>query len=103
MLRWLKHTTGPAVCAVAAVVTVLAVGCHTDVAWAVDVVNADKVPREIVINDSNGQSKIVTVPPREKLSSVCESCVVLSGNTSVEVTGKVIVKVENGQISGGSK
>ncbi|TAL03748.1 MAG: hypothetical protein EPO08_03405 [Rhodospirillaceae bacterium] len=103
MLRQVKRATGATVGAIAAVVATIAVGCDTGTAWAVDVVNTDKVPREIVINDSDGQSKMLTLSPRGKLSDVCDSCVVLSGNTSAEAAGKTTVRIEGGNVVTGSK
>jgi hypothetical protein len=85
----------------AVVLVVLAVSGGS--AQAVDVVNRDKVPREIVVNSSDGRSTLVTVPPRETVAAVCDACVILSGDTSVEASGGVTVRIEGGKVSIGSK
>ena len=71
--------------------------------WAVDVINRDKVPREIVVNSSDGDSSVRTLKPQEKVANVCTSCVVLTGNTSVEASGNDTVMVEGGKVSIASK
>lgn len=68
-------------------------------ASAVDVVNRDKVPREVVINASDGESKVLTLAPRQEVANVCMACVILAGDTSVEAEGRTTVKVEGGRVS----
>jgi hypothetical protein len=87
---------------VALAVAVVAVGGGSP-ARAVDVVNRDKVPRQVVVNSSDGQSQVLTVPAREKVGGVCSDCVVLLGNTSVEAKGAMTVMVEGGKVSIGSQ
>ena len=72
-------------------------------ASAVDVVNRDKVPREIIVNSDDGQSTVMTVQAHQKLENVCKACIVLSGITSVEANGSVTVLVEGGKVSIGSR
>jgi hypothetical protein len=72
-------------------------------AHAVDLVNRDKVPREVVVNGNDGESTVMTLKPQEKVTGVCKACVILSGRTSVEATGNVTVMVEDGKASIGSK
>src|SRR4051812_28413605 len=72
-------------------------------ARAVDIVNRDKVPREIVVNDSDGESSTRTLKPQEKVANACTACVILTGSTSVEANGDVTVMIEGGKVSIGSK
>jgi hypothetical protein len=84
-----------------ALVAALTVGAHA--AYAVDVVNRDKVQREVTVNRADGSSDKLTLKPGQKLPGVCSDCVVLMGDTSVEAKGKMTVKVEGGKVSIGSQ
>ena len=68
-------------------------------ALAVDVINDDAAAREIVVNTDNGESKTVTLAPRQKIKGVCESCVVVLGKASVEASKTDVVKIAGGKIS----
>ncbi len=83
--------------------TCVATLAMTTAAWAVDVVNRDKIPREIVLNLPDGNYKTLTVKPQEKATGVCAECVVLYGRTSAEATGNDVVQIEGGKVSIGSK
>ena len=72
-------------------------------AEAVDIINRDKEPREIVVNTSDGDSIVRTLKPQEKVANVCTACVILTGTTSVEVSGNDTVMIEGGKVSVGSK
>ena len=77
-----------------------ALGCAlSDPVWAVDVVNRDPVARAVIVNRADGQSAMLTIKPGQKLNDVCNDCVVLVGNSSVEATGRVTVKIEGGKVS----
>ena len=73
------------------------IGGFASPASAVDIVSREKVARDIVINRVDGSSDTITIKPGEKLAAVCEECIVLLGNTSVEASGKV--RVEGGKVS----
>ncbi len=70
-------------------------------AMAVDVVNRDRVEREVVVNTSDGQSNVITLKAGERVANVCTSCVVLVGETSVEVTGRVVAIIQGGKVTAG--
>lgn len=70
-------------------------------AMAVDVVNRDRVEREVVVNTSDGQSNVITLKAGERVANVCTSCVVLVGETSVEVTGRVVAVIQGGKVTAG--
>ena len=67
-------------------------------AHAVDIVNRDKVPRDIVVNDSDGNSIERTLKPQEAVANICAACVILTGDTSVETMGDMIAVIEAGKI-----
>ncbi len=69
------------------------------VAHAVDLVNSDKVTREVVVNGSDGDSKVITVRARENVADVCTGCVILLGESAVEAIGRMTVKIEGGKVS----
>jgi uncharacterized protein (UPF0548 family) len=83
---------------VAAAVMVASVGFAAP-ATAVDLVNRDKVEREAVVNQSDGQSAVVTVKPGQRVANVCVSCVILVGETSVEAVGRVVAVIEDGKVT----
>lgn len=66
-------------------------------AQAVDVINRDKVPRDIVVNYSEGESTERTLQPQEKVANICGACVILSGDTSAEATGNQTILIQNGK------
>lgn len=70
-------------------------------AVAVDIVNRDRVEREAVVNTSDGQSNVITLKAGERVANVCTSCVVLVGDTSVEVTGRVVAVIQGGKVTAG--
>lgn len=70
-------------------------------AMAVDIVNRDRVEREVVVNTSDGQSNVITLKAGERATNVCTSCVVLVGDTSVEVTGRVVAIIQGGKVTAG--
>ncbi len=76
-----------------------AIGTAATPARAVDIINKDKVLRVVAVNDSNGDSNAVTLPPKQQFVNVCKSCVILLGNTSVEADGNVVVVIEGGKVS----
>ena len=76
---------------------------HGHFASAVDVVNMDKVAWEVAVNTNDGQSSIVALAPKEKRTVACETCFVVLGNTSVEASGQMTVKIEGGKVAAGSK
>ena len=67
--------------------------------YAVDLANRDRVAREVVINRADGSSDVLTIKARQKVADVCSDCVILAGNSSVEVKGFVTVKIEDGKVS----
>lgn len=68
-------------------------------ALAVDVINGDAAAREIVVNDDDGESKVMKLAPHQKITGICQSCVVVLGNDSVEATKTDIVKISGGTVS----
>lgn len=70
-------------------------------ATAVDIVNRDRVAREAVVNTSDGQSNIVTLKAGERIPDVCTSCVIVVGDTSVEVLGRAVAVIEGGKVTAG--
>lgn len=68
-------------------------------ARAVDLVNRDRVARDVVVNRSNGQSDVVTIKPGERIAGVCVSCVILVGESSVEAVGRVTAIISGGKIT----
>jgi hypothetical protein len=84
-----------------ALVAALTIGAHA--AYAVDVVNRDKVQRDVTVNRADGSSEKFTLKPGQKAVGVCSDCVVLMSDTSVEAKGQMTVKVEGGKVSIGSQ
>lgn len=68
-------------------------------AHAVDLKNRDRSDREVTINHSDGRSEIRILKAGETVADICANCVILSGNSSVEVNGTVTVKIERGEVS----
>ncbi len=68
-------------------------------ARAVDLVNRDRAPQEVIDNHSSGRSETLTVKAGEKVADICADCVVLVGTSSVEVKGPATVKIERGKVS----
>ena len=68
-------------------------------AKAVDLVNGDRKPYQVVVNRSDGSSDTVTVKAGQKVENICTDCVILVGNSSVETRGRATVKIEGGQVS----
>jgi hypothetical protein len=66
-------------------------------AGAVDLINRDRTPREAVVNRSDGQSEVITLKPGQRIADICTVCVILVGDTSVEVTGRVTVTITAGR------
>ena len=73
----------------------------TTPAHAVDIVNRDRVAREAVVNTSDGQSNIITLKAGERAADVCTSCVILVGDTSVEVVGRAVAVIQGGKVTVG--
>ena len=99
-VRWGSHTSWRLITATAtgvAMAAMLLVGSST--ARAVDVINGDTVTREIIVNDSNGQNKLLSVPPGGKLYGVCLKCVVLLGRESADATGNMSVVIKQGRLA----
>jgi hypothetical protein len=78
---------------------VLIVALSVSPAVAVEIVSRDKVPQDVTVNRADGSSDTITIKPGEKRADVCEECIVLLGNTSVEAKGKDTVRVEGGKVS----
>jgi hypothetical protein len=72
-------------------------------AHAVDVANADATMREVIVNDDNGDSKTLKLAPHQKITGVCESCVVAFGRDSVEASKRDVVKISGGKVSVSAK
>jgi hypothetical protein len=70
-------------------------------AFAVDLVNRDKVVREAVVNHSNGDSTVLTLKPGQRLGDICTACVILVGDSSIEASGRAIAVISGGKISVG--
>lgn len=68
-------------------------------ASAVDIINRDKVEREVVVNTSDGQSSVLVLKAGERTANVCTSCVILVGETSVEATGRVLAVIQGGKVT----
>jgi hypothetical protein len=79
-------------------VAVTIVGVGTRPALAVDVINGDAAAREIVVNDDDGESKIVTLAPHQKMTGICQSCIVLLGKESAEAHQSDVVKISDGKV-----
>ncbi len=70
-------------------------------ALAVDLVNRDRVDREAVVNTNDGQSNVLTLKAGERVANVCTSCVILVGDTSVEVAGRDVAVIQGGKVTAG--
>lgn len=70
-------------------------------ALAVDLVNRDRVEREAVVNTNDGQSNVITLKAGERVANVCTACVILVGDTSVEVTGREVAVIQGGKVTAG--
>ena len=70
-------------------------------ALAVDIVNRDRVEREAVVNTSDGQSNVIILKAGERVANVCTSCVILVGDTSVEVIGRAVAVIQGGKVTAG--
>ena len=70
-------------------------------AFAVDLINRDKVVREAVVNHSNGDSVVVTLKPGQRLGDVCTACVILVGDSSIEANGRATAVISSGKITVG--
>jgi len=68
-------------------------------AKAVDLVNRDRKPYDVVVNRADGSSDTVTVKAGQKVDNICTDCVILVGNSSVETRGRATVKIEGGEVS----
>ena len=68
-------------------------------AKAVDIVNRDRKPYDVVVNRADGSSETVTVKAGQKMENICTDCVILVGKNSVETRGSTTVKIEGGQVS----
>jgi hypothetical protein len=68
-------------------------------AGAVDLVNRDRVDRETVVNRSDGQSEVMTLKPGQRIANICTACVILAGESAVEVGGRVTVTIEGGKVT----
>ncbi len=68
-------------------------------AEAVDLVNRDRVPREVVVNQADGSSRTITVRAGEKVENICDDCVILVGAGSVETRGRLTVRIAGGVVS----
>ncbi len=68
-------------------------------AKAVDIVNHDRKPYDVVVNKADGSSETVTVKAGQKMQNICADCVILLGNSAVETRGNTTVKIESGQVS----
>lgn len=68
-------------------------------AQAVDLINRDNAPCEVIVNGADGVSQKLTVQAGEKLKDICSDCVILVGNSSVETKGRTTVKIEGGKVS----
>ena len=68
-------------------------------AKAVDLVNRDRKPYEVVVNRTDGSSETIAVKAGQKVDNICTDCVILVGNSSVETRGRATVKIEGGQVS----
>jgi hypothetical protein len=51
------------------------------------------------VNHVDGRSETLTVKGGQRLADICNDCVVLVGDSSVEVKGKVTVRIERGKVS----
>lgn len=87
----------PSVTRVLAAIAILA----NTPALAVDIVNRDRVEREAVVNTSDGQSNVITLKAGERVANVCTSCVILVGDTSVEVVGRAVAVILGGKVTAG--
>lgn len=67
-------------------------------AHAVDLRNRDRADREVTINHSDGRSEIRVLKAGETVADICANCVILSGNSSVEVSGTMTVRIERGEV-----
>jgi hypothetical protein len=79
----------------------LTIGAHA--AYAVDVINRDKVLRVVTVNRADGSSDTLTIKPGQKAADVCGDCVLIVGDSSVEAKGQTTVRVEGGKVSIGSQ
>ncbi len=86
-----------------AMLALAAFGEHPLPAHAVDVINADSAAREIIVNADDGESKTLTLAPRQKITGICESCVIVSGRTSAEASKADVVTISGGKASVRSK
>ena len=68
-------------------------------AKAVDLVNRDRQPYDVVVNRTDGSSETITVKAGKKVDNICTDCVILVGNSSVETRGRATVKIEGGEVS----
>jgi hypothetical protein len=68
-------------------------------ASAVDLENRDRKAHEVTINRADGSSETLTVKPGQRIEDICNDCVVLVGESSVETRGRATVKIEGGEVS----
>ncbi len=68
-------------------------------AKAVDLVNRDRKPYDVVVNRADGSSETISVKAGQKVDNICTDCVILVGNSSVETRGRATVKIEGGEVS----
>lgn len=68
-------------------------------AYAVDLENRDRKDAEITINRDDGSSETITVKAGQKMNDICSSCVILMGETSVEVRGREVATIQGGKVS----
>lgn len=64
-----------------------------------DLENRDRKAHEVTINRADGSSETLTVKPGQRIEDICNDCVVLVGESSVETRGRATVKIEGGEVS----
>ncbi|PJZ53826.1 hypothetical protein CH380_07365 [Leptospira adleri] len=73
--------------------------CMSNVLFAVDIVNKDKVSYRVIYDDAGTQHNEI-INPGKKLSSVCGECTVrISGIGSFQAAGSDKVVIQNGEVT----
>lgn len=68
-------------------------------AWAFDIENQDRKDASVVISRDDGSSETLTMKGGQELTDVCASCVILVGESSVEVRGRDTAMIRGSKVA----